>query len=270
MNISNNKFGKILFYITFSIITITILPDCTMAKPNLNTQAEVSEYINKLTGFNTLKGIQETYKQIDVNEDNTPFLREKIEGKNNVWLVEINNVKLKLKSAVPGFNDRYTRNFNVLLDPNTGNLLKITSKYEGYDPNMRPEPNAIDAEIQLSRQNEKYLDFPDMLPNINFLDAIDAVGAKGIGSPFLAKEIYGLYIMHSIDNSEARPVWIITLRGLPPRVRHIPFGLSEEALPPAWTRTFIRNVIDAQNGDVLFATTYPYPVYNKNETKRDK
>ena len=81
---------------------------------------------------------------------------------------------------------------------------------------MRPEPNATSAQAQLEATGERYLAFPTIDPKITFLDALDVVLSSGIGSPFHAKEIDGLYVMHSKGESDPRPAWVITLRGLPP------------------------------------------------------
>ncbi|MBN1975184.1 MAG: hypothetical protein JW787_16190 [Sedimentisphaerales bacterium] len=215
MTTINYKSQKKIPIVALIVTVIFIAPTGNAAKPNLDTQAEVSEYINILTGFDNLEGTDKTYKMIDVTDDNTPFLHERIKGKKNVWLVEVKNVRLKLKSAIPSHKDRYTRKFDILVDPNTGNLLKITSKYEGYDPDMLPEPNAINAENQLKKFGEMYLDFPNVPPKISFLDALNVVH-QGLGDPYLAKEINGLYVIDLRFNMTARPVWIITLRGLPP------------------------------------------------------
>jgi len=229
--------------------------------PNLVTEEEkvsILERNDLFTGLNSLEGVSKEVKKINVYKDNTPFIHDHIQGK--LWLVEIKNVRLKLKSAIPGYEDKYVRDFEALIDPNTGNFLKITSKYKGFAPEMRPEPNSAVAEKQLIGSREKYLGFPQVQPNITFLDALNSVLIKGVGSPFLAKEIDGIYVMHSEMNAEPRPVWVITLRGIPPLELSGPMGATpEEYMSPVWQMNHIRNIIDANSGEFLSASNIPQP-----------
>lgn len=118
--------------------------------------------------------------------------------------------------------------------------------------------------------NETYHGFPANPPQVSFLDALSAVATKGgVGNPFLAKEIYAVYVMESRRPGtrwgwNPRPVWAITLRGLPyiplkgrgPSPRDVP----DEELVPMWQSNHMRNVVDAITGNVLFATTIPQPL----------
>ncbi|NIP25051.1 MAG: hypothetical protein GWN67_14770 [Phycisphaerae bacterium] len=257
------------------MLVMCVLRNCCFARlsgTDLNKLDNVDAYIDKLTGFETLEQITKSFRRVDVNDDNTPFLHRQINGKKNVWRIKIKNVRLKLKSAIPGFKDRYLRTFEVLIDPNTGHLLRITSTCDVNDPNMLPEPPAKEAEIQLMRMGEIYHGFPAEPPKINFLDALDAVLSKGIGSPFLAKEFYGLYVMESRGSAQPRPVWAITLRGIPPRpLKAIPTAfrhLPDDELVPVWVRNHIRNVVDDVTGQVLFATSCPQPVRPEEKKKK--
>lgn len=263
------------------ILLLDGFTDCCIAeegKRDLKKQSNVEEYIGELTGFGELEGITKSFERVDVNDDNTPFLHTQINGKKGVWRVEIKNVRFKLKSAAPGFKDRYIRNFQVFVDPNTGHLLKITSKFDGNDPNMLPEPPAIVAEVRIRNHgNEIYHGFPPEPPKVSLLQALDAILTEGVGSPFVAKEIYAVYVMESTMRGyksgwEPRPVWAITLRGLPPRpVTGKPPSLHDtpdEELVPAWRRNHMRNVVDARTGKVLFATSGPQPLPPEQKKKK--
>jgi hypothetical protein len=240
-------------------------------KWDLTKQADVEAYVDELTGFGALEGTAKAFARVDVNDDNTPFLHAQINGKKNVWRVEFQNVRLKLKSAVPGFKDRYVRTFEVLIDPNSGHLLRIRSTFDGNDPNMRPEPPAVVAERHLSKAKELYHGFPSEPAKMSLIDALDAIGAGGIGSPFLAKEIYAVYVLHSRRGAKIQPVWAVTLRGLPPRpLKGKPLPLidtPDEELSPVWQRNHIRNVVDANTGKVMFATSRPHPLPPKAKDK---
>ena len=145
------------------------------------------------------------------------FLSQELAGKHVVRSIQTTFLTLKLKSATPAFPDKYAgqRVFTVLIDKQTGQLLNVRSRFLRDARDMRPEPNATSAQAQLEATGERYLAFPTIDPKITFLDALDVVLSSGIGSPFHAKEIDGLYVMHSKGESDPRPAWVITLRGPP-------------------------------------------------------
>ncbi len=225
-----------------------------IAKP-LTNEDEAIERALELTGFDELSDVKTSAERVTIRQDDTPFLWRTIVGR-LAWRVKIEQVSLQLPSATPGFKDEYQRTFQVQLDANTGTLLGITSKYDGKAPDMRPAPSAQVAEDQLRPEEEMYHQLPDVDPKLRLLDALDVVLAKGIGSPFVAKEIHAVYVMHSRMGSDQRAVWAITLRGLPPMQAHGPYADSV----PAWQRNHMRNVIDAMTGESLFATNSPQPV----------
>jgi len=216
-------------------------------------EAAAVKIANRLTRFDTLTS-QISAQRETVTEDKTPFLWKQFIGK-RAWRVDFENVSLKLSSSIPGYPDSYRRKFTVLIDEETGRLLSISSKFEGEAPDMRPLPSGEAAEAQLQGQQEVYLGLPTIEPKIKFLDALDLVLSKGVGSPFLAKEIYGVYVLDSRMKSPARAVWAITLRGLPPIPVDGPYGDTV----PVWQRNHMRNVLDATTGEHLFATNSPQP-----------
>jgi len=254
------------------MLMMCVFRNCCFARQvgtDLNKLDNVDAYVDKLTGFGTLEQISKSFSRFDVNDDNTPFLHRQIKGKKNVWRIEIKNVRLKLKSVWPRYKDKYLRNFEVLVDPNTGHLLRFRSKFDGYDPNMLPEPSAEVAEAQIRGAGyEIYHGFPSEPPKISFLEALDAIKAKGLTSPLLAKEIYALYVMESKMKSQPRPVWAITLRGIPPlHFITVPPGVSPDKLPPIWLRNRFRFVVNAVTGKVLFANTWPQPINPEKKKK---
>jgi len=259
---------SILRKVLVIMLMMCVFGSCSFARQigmDLNKHYNVDAYVDKLTGFGTFEGITKSFERVDVNDDNTPFLYRQIKGKKNVWRIEIKNVRLKLKSVWPRYKDKYLRNFEVLVDPNTGHLLRIRSKFDGYDPNMLPEPTAEWAEARLRGAGyEIYHGLPDEPPEISFIQALNAIG----GHPLLAKEIYALYVMESKMKSQPRPVWAITLRGIPPlHFITVPPGVSQDKLPPIWQRNHFRYVVNAVTGKVLFATTTPQPMDPEQKKK---
>lgn len=281
MGDSKRFLSRPLLQMVCIIMLVSEFGTCSFAEEgtrDLTKQSDVEAYVDELTGFGELESISKSFERVDINDDNTPFLHAQINGKKGVWRVEIKNVRLKLESAVSEFKDRYVRSFDVLIDPNTGHLLKITSAFDGNDPNMLPEPPAIVAEAQIKNHgNEIYHGFPLEPPKISLLQALDAILREGVGSPFLAKEIYAVYVMESRMRGyksgwEPRPVWAITLRGIPRRpLKGKPPSLHDtpdEELVPAWQRNHMRNVVDARTGKVLFATSCPQPLPPEQKKKK--
>jgi hypothetical protein len=217
-------------------------------------QASAITRATMLTRLDSFSGTVSAAK-VTIADDTTPFLSKRIKGK-LVWRVDFGPAALVLKSAAPRFRDRYQRTFSVFLDPGSGQLLCIRSRFTGAAGDMRPEPPAASAEAQMAAGGEeKYVDFPATDPKVAFLDAIDAILDRGIGSPLLAKEIDGIYVMQTSMGAPARAVWMITLRGIPP----IPaFGPGANSVP-AWQLNHMRNAVDANTGGVLFATSVPQP-----------
>ena len=263
---------SVLRTVCIIIVTLFGLATYTFAEQgnrDLTKQSDVNAYVDESTGFGELKGITRSFEQVDINDDNTPFLHTQINGKKGVWLVEIKNVRLKLKSATSGFKDKYVRNFQVFVDPNTGHLLKITSTFDGNDPDMLPEPPAAVAEREMRGTNEIYHGFPMVPPKISLLDALDRVPM----SPFLAKEIYAVYVMQSHRMGRKfgwgpRPMWAITLRGIPPLPVKGPPGLRKEDLPPVWQSNHARVIVDASTGQLMFSTNIPQPLPPEEKQKK--
>jgi hypothetical protein len=241
------------------IIIMTGLVSNVFAEVKLRTEADVAAYADSITGFKDINGITKSFKRVTITDDNTPFLQKQINGR-NVWVAEYKDFKLELKSDPS--EDKYKRNFKVYIDPNDGKILKITSKYDGFDPNLFPEPNVASAERQL--QYENYIGFPNEPSKISFIDAIAAVI---IGNPFEAKEIDALYTWYSTVGKEPRRVWVITLRGLPPTDVHNPTSFKNFVQPPVWQRNHTRNIIDADTGNCSYSLITPHPE-DPNKTKK--
>ena len=219
----------------------------------ISNETDAIEQASRLTDLNTLTE-KITARHLTVQDERTPYLWKQYEGK-KAWQVEFADVSLKFKTSMPDFEDKYMRKFVVLLDEKTAQLISVTSKFKGKDPDLREQPSGEVAESQLEAEDEFYYGLPKKGPRLTFLAALEVVLNKGIGSPFLAKEIYGNFVLHSRGGSPKRAVWVITLRGLPPIPAHGEHGDSV----PVWQRNHIRNVVDDETGENLFATNSPQP-----------
>ena len=220
----------------------------------IETPAAAMAHAARLTGLDTLTDEIQA-KPCTVGEDQpTPFLAQTLRG-TACWDIEYRKVSLRLAGALPNFKDAQQREFVVRMRRDSGQLLSIVSAYRGDDPDFRPTPSAAVAEAQLRGQDEQYTALPAQPPKLNFLAALSVVLHKGIGSPFLAKEIQAQYVMHARGDEAARAVWVITLNGLPPIPVDGPYGDSI----PAWQRNHMRNVVDDATGVNLFGTNSPQP-----------
>lgn len=220
---------------------------------SITTETDAITRASKLTALDTLTK-EITAQRVMIQDERTPYLWKQYNGQ-NAWKVEFADVSLKFKSATPNFNDSYKRKFAVYLDEKTGQLISIVSRFEGSDPDLREQPSGAAAENQLKAEDEFYYGLPTKEPKLTFLDALEVVLNKGMGSPFVAKEIYANYVIHSRGNSPKRNVWVITLRGLPPLPAHGQYGDQV----PVWQRNHMRNVVDDETAVNLFATNSPQP-----------
>ena len=184
----------------------------------------------------------------------TPFLSRQIAALGPVWEVAWQDVRLSLPSAA-GAADQHSRTVLVRLAQGTGQLLSVTMRAGELPAGARPTPDAEVAQQQLQQAAERYEGLPGAPPRHSLLQALDAVLARGIGNPLQASEIQALYVMHAHRERAPIPAWVITLNGIPPLPHKGPRG----ARVPVWQRNHIRNVVDANTGMALFATTIPQP-----------
>ncbi|MHC4416825.1 MAG: dockerin type I domain-containing protein [Planctomycetota bacterium] len=189
---------------------------------------------------------------VKIEQDNTPFLSDRIAGQ-ELWRVTLRNWR-PLGSAPGDGEGSFASTFDVLLDPGTADLLTIKSRWPAGVPQIAPEPPARSAEAQMRRAGrERYHGVPDGNPPLSFLQALEAVRRHGVGDPARARQIVAQYVLRSGMGGDPRPVWVVTLRGFTPLAASRP-GVPEDA------RNHIRNIIDADTGEWLLATTSPQPV----------
>jgi hypothetical protein len=188
-------------------------------------------------------------RKLLIMEDETPFLSDKIKGK-EVWVVKFDSVDIRPEVARNRGDHRWPlKSFDVLLDPRTGQVVKIHAGYTDSSDNVLPEPPSNVAELSLRETGEIYHAFPDSNPKVTFIEALQA--AVGC-APVSAKEIIAYLVLHSKGNSTPKPVWCITCRGIPP----VTFSVrSEKASEKARNRA--RCVVDATTGEWMFMTNRP-------------
>ncbi|HUU82301.1 MAG TPA: hypothetical protein VM243_02250 [Phycisphaerae bacterium] len=192
-----------------------------------------------------------TARLVVLSGDNTPFLSDQIIER-PIWHVVLGDWNLKLKSAPPGAEDLYLRTFDVFVDPQGGQLLKIVSRWPKGVARIPREPGAKSVTQQLRRAgHERYHAFPDEAPRITFLEALDAM-TKGGENPLAAKQIVGQYVVWSMMGRKPRPMWVISLRGVPALGASYP-GVAVNA------RDHFRSIVDPQTGKWVCGFSTPQP-----------
>lgn len=197
---------------------------------------------------------------VSLVQDRTPYLATLLLT-TPLWHSQINDIKLKLPSSPTGFEDSRQRTFDLFLDPNRGQLVKVRSRWPDGQPPMPEELDADQAADQMYRSGrEKYHGFPDDQPVVTFMAALDSI-QRGGGNPLVAKQIVGDYVIWSrIGKWEVpRAVWAITLRGVPPlHARGDDKGANSAA----------RYIVDARSGEYLCASNTPHPDSSTSPSKK--
>jgi len=150
-----------------------------------------------------------------VTDDNTHYLSDRIIGK-PFWHITYHDLPIQLKSA-PGFvRDPYHRTWDALLDPQSGVMVTIRSRWPENEALPSPEPTASVAAARMSSgSGEVYRSFPSDAPSISFWDALESLERGGV-DVVTPKQVIGLYVIRATDFKPAKAVWVVTLRGLPP------------------------------------------------------
>jgi hypothetical protein len=227
-----------------------------------------------LTGFQaTIKSVEE----VVLSDSNIPFLAGKVIGR-PVWLVKFSPFMLGLKSTKGG-TDGYQRDFEVVLDKETGQLVSLKSTFSGTLPagqTLLPPPTHLEAESQLTSQHGPfYTGFPTTDPKFSFIQALDAIEKDGIDHPYQSIELAAIYVTVPlpgplpvgaatiIENGghveipmQPTAVWVIGLRGLSGSInfgRRLPGAPSDQALPASKNDglAYLTIMVDSATGKVL-------------------
>jgi hypothetical protein len=211
----------------------------------MQNRTTIVKAINQMIGLAKLFEI-EKIESANLSDVNIPFLSESLNGKKGIRITFAPG-HLILPSDTK--SDRYTRQFQVLFDEDAKRIILVTSTLTDASISVPREAATADAEADLRHTVEEYKGFPDSPPTITFMDALDSVHRSAPIEPAWAKEIDGVYVMHSLNGEKARPMWIIRFRGVPS---------LETRLGPDWESNSLRSVIDASTGKRLFSTNTPF------------
>lgn len=240
----------------------TETPGAQSASSGIQNQAQTISKARRLFGLPdrtaTADAMESPTRAVMVTpvKDNTPYLSDRIAGR-QIWRVEMDKVKLRLPSAREGpVADEYERTFDVFLHQD-GHLLKVVSRWPAGEPPIPPEPHAESTTDQIWRSGEEvYHAFPDEPPPISFIEALDGL-ASDIGNVLVAKQIKAQYVLWSKLDWEPRPMWVITLRGIPP------FEASYPGVP-VHARDHLRFIVDPETGQWVQALSTPQPETSEN------
>ncbi len=218
---------KIAFIFLASIAVLSVSAqdidksiDSLYAPVRLESASDALSRALEITGFNEFmesrlsKSSAGNYvEKVFIEKDSTPFLNNQIEGR-ELWQVRLNDVDIRTKFARDEGYDLWRRkSFIVLLNPTTGQLMKIYSIPLSKDSICTMRYTADEARNELLHSSkEEYKGFPTIPPKTTFLEALNA--AAGCMTP-VANEIIGQYIMYSRHGQDPIPVWCITSLGVP-------------------------------------------------------
>ena len=200
--------------------------------------------------------------KVTLTRECLPFLGKVLTG-HKAWRVEFKDLNLAEVTGDPDLANPHITALVVILSPDTGNVLKVTSVWPKGVPRIATHPACAQEERQLTACATVYSGIPKEEPSASLADALKV---SMLWSDEV-KQIRASYVLESCPEYKDRAVWIVELRGFPPS---LPVSLWDD-MPnfkmPEDTRSHLRNVIDAKTGTSLCADTIPQmpmpPVENR-------
>ena len=182
---------------------------------------------------------------------NLPFLYDRIINR-PVWRVTLRDFVFELESSPADLKDMHVRILDTFIDPRTGHVLRVRTRLPEGFPNELREPSAEFATMQVfSGTRETYHGFPADPPEMSFIDAVDAA-QRGGWSALASAQVTGEWVMWSTYDKKPRPVWVITLQGMPPLE-------AAHSGVPVDARNHIRIIVDPVSRSWIEAGTSPQP-----------
>lgn len=213
----------ILIMLALLLATTSII---VVADSDNETKKEQFNLSNPVDKAISILGIEE---YIDVNKSSitstvdtvimvdtiTPFLHNQL---NNckACKVTLKNIALKLEKRQYGGEEPWitegVRDFDVYLNPDNGELLKIVSTWESYYKKLETGeikiPTTEEAERQLSSSNDKYYS-TSFKPTPNFITALEVMPSE----PLRADHITAMFVMFERGTTK-QPAWVIESYGV--------------------------------------------------------
>ncbi len=193
---------------------------------------------DKVTGFDKAK--VDRPEKVRMVDDKTPFIATALINGRDVWRVVFKNV------AVGDSNHMVKRDFDVLMDPRTGNLLRIYSvSDEVGSSDTLAELSAADADQDLRDRRCVFNGLPAGPPPVSFVQAV----ANCYLSPAKAKVIRAMYLDYSSSQKRRPNIWVLILRGTE---RPIPMSSPGGDKVPVRERNSLWVAVDAIKGYMLY------------------
>ncbi len=192
-----------------------------------------------------------TVELIRIPKDPSPFFLAEALTHGLVW---------RVTTTLPGWlgtlgeeNDASLRILDIFIDPESGALLKVQTRFAEDSPQLLPFLSGSDATRWLQMNGpETWTALPSSMPKIGFLEALwpdwgEANPKAPIGAVGTARQITAYYVMCELSPfmtpDGPTPAWIIIVRGIPsnnPSLYRTPYSHGH-----------FRHVVNAKTNDWL-------------------
>ena len=184
-------------------------------------------------------------------DESVPFLRESLKGK-SVYRVVFKNIELAEASGNDEAFNSFIQTLVAFVSIETGRVVKVSSAWPVKCDRIADVPTCAEEERQLG-DSERYVKLAEKPPRTTLVKAITE------SRPWSQNvmQIHAYHVLHTCNGHKNRPVWIVQIRGveaIPTRARIDP---NREMPDDAFNH--LRNVIDSDTGEWLWADTIPQP-----------
>ncbi len=183
----------------------------------------------------------------DINEVNYHLLLDSCGSQ--VWSIDFKSVGYPEKYRNESAQKEQTRDFNILIDAETGKLLRIHSILDMDKADTSRLMKSLEQTLQ-SDNEAGFVGFPDEIPEHQFLDML----CSTVADPTIPNELIGYYVVYVGHKGEPKHVWSIEMGGIPPEYSP---GLPSTPDFPRPPLTHFRLVYDASTGKLLFGVNAP-------------
>lgn len=248
--------------------TLIVLPEAPRELWKISTGEQAIDVAWRFLATQRQASVVVEVEQVKAGTDNSPYLHRAIAGR-EVWRVVLRGVNVDDRPVQPAtIEDKAPpadgktpakarpaamRDLCVLLDPESGGLLKLSTHDRQGEPREYTEPSGESATRQLfSWGIEQWIGVIEEPPATTFLEALRAIRGQGFAT-FEAQEI----VAHAVHESENlrtnRLAWSIHTRGITPVQPNRDRSVTIKA------RNHLRHIVDATTGAWVGAGTTPQP-----------
>lgn len=191
---------------------------------------------------------------ITLSEESVPFLGATLNGRKTLRL-EFNSIQLEKITKNSSLRNSHVSDLLVIVDPQSGNPVRIASRWPAKLASIAPYPPVEEVERQLRQGETRYTGIPVDPPKVTLATVLK----NAIPWSPEVKQIVAYYVLESTPRYQDKAVWVVELRGFPPLEPPVPPGADLRDIPED-ARNHLRNVFDAETGDRLYSETTPQPV----------